>query len=208
MRILFFGDSITDGSRWRDDDSNMGFAYPFLLKAELGYNEPEKYEFFNRGIGGNRIVDLYARLKKDVLNLKPDVMSILCGVNDVWHDYGDAPNGVDEEKYYKVYDMMIAEIKEALPNIKIMIMEPFLLPGTGVDEWGYEEFRRKVEACAAKAKLIAEKYNLPFIPLQAGFDELAKTAPNSYWLRDGVHPTPMGHVFVKNQWLKAFEAIK
>lgn len=208
MRILFFGDSITDGSRWRDDDSNMGFAYPFLLKAELGYNEPEKYEFFNRGIGGNRIVDLYARLKKDVLNLKPDVMSILCGVNDVWHDYGDAPNGVDAEKYYKVYDMMIAEIKEALPDIKIMIMEPFLLPGTGVNEWCYEEFRHKVELCAEKAKLIAEKYNLPFIPLQAGFDELAKTASEAYWLRDGVHPTPMGHVFVKNQWLKAFEEIK
>ena len=208
MKILFFGDSITDGSRWRDDDSNMGFSYPFLLKAYLGNKYPDAYEFLNRGIGGNRIIDLYARLKKDVLNHKPDVMSILCGVNDVWHDYGDAPNGIDAEKYYKIYDMMIAEIKEALPNVKIMIMEPFLLPGTGVDEWGYEEFRQKVELCAEKAKLIAEKYDLPFIPLQAGFDALAKSNNNNaYWLRDGVHPTPMGHEFIKGEWLKAFERL-
>ena len=208
MKILFFGDSITDGSRWRDDDSSMGFAYPFLLKAHLGYNNPDAYEFLNRGIGGNRIVDLYARLKKDVLNHKPDVMSILCGVNDVWHDYGENPNGIDAEKYYKIYDLMIAEIKEALPDIKIMIMEPFLLPGTGVDEWGYEEFRHKVELCAAKAKLIAEKYDLPFIPLQAGFDALAKSNNNNaYWLRDGVHPTPVGHEFIKGEWLKAFDRL-
>ncbi|MBQ9920892.1 MAG: lysophospholipase, partial [Clostridia bacterium] len=87
MRILFQGDSITDAGRARDNDINLGTGYPMLVKATLGFEEPGKYEFFNRGISGNRVVDLYARIKNDIINLKPDVMSILIGVNDVWHEY-------------------------------------------------------------------------------------------------------------------------
>ena len=84
MRILFQGDSITDVGRTRDNnDIAMGSGYPLLVKGALGLDNPGKMEFINRGISGNRIVDVYARIKRDIINLKPDVMSILIGVNDV-----------------------------------------------------------------------------------------------------------------------------
>ena len=102
--------------------------------------------------------------------------------------------------------MLIEEVKEALPNIKIMIMEPFVLEACSTTEH-WEFFSTEVAKRASMARRIAEKYNLPFIKLQEGFDDLAKKAPNSYWLGDGVHPTPKGHEFIKNQWLKAFKEL-
>ena len=93
--------------------------------AELGLDNPGEYEFINRGISGNRIVDVYARIKADIINLEPDVMSILIGINDVWHEVGHK-NGVSAEKFFKIYSMLIEEIQEALPEIKIMILEPFV----------------------------------------------------------------------------------
>ena len=113
--ILFQGDSITDAGRSREDDANLGLGYPTLVKGELGFEYPGRYTMLNRGISGNRVVDLYARIKADIINLKPDVMSILIGVNDVWHELG-GHNGVDAEKYFKIYSMLIEEIKEALPE--------------------------------------------------------------------------------------------
>ena len=205
MRILFQGDSITDASRARDNDDNVGVGYPLLVKASLGFEEPGKYEFFNKGISGNRVTDVYARIKNDIINLKPDVMSILIGVNDVWHEFLPSPNGVDADKYYKIYDMLIEEVEAALPDIKIMILEPFVLKGTATAD--KEAFFTEVPKRAEMAKKIAEKYSLPYIPLQAGFDELTKKAEESYWLRDGVHPTAMGHEYIKNEWLKAFKKL-
>ena len=205
MRILFQGDSITDAGRARDNNINVGVGYPLLVKASLGFAEPGKYEFFNRGISGNRIVDVYARIKSDIINLKPDVMSMLIGVNDVWHEFTANPNGVDADKYYKIYDMLIEEIKAALPDIKIIILEPFVLKGTATED--KTEFFPEVAKRAEMAKKIAEKYNLVYVPLQAGFDKLCKEAEESYWLADGVHPTAMGHEYIKNEWLKAFDKL-
>lgn len=206
MRILFQGDSITDADRSREDSTRLGRGYPLLVEAALGLEEPDKHEFINRGISGNRIVDLYARIKCDIINLKPDVMSILIGVNDVWHEIGESPNGVSADKFFKIYSMLIEEIKEALPSIKIMILEPFVLEACSTTEH-WEFFKTEVSKRAEASRKIAEKYSLPFIPLQAGFDELAKKAPNSYWLGDGVHPTAKGHEFIKSQWLKAYKEI-
>ena len=208
MRVLFQGDSITDASRARDNDDYLGRGYPALIKSHLNFEEPGKYEFVNRGVSGNRVVDLYARLKADIINLKPDVMSILIGVNDVWHefDFENKPNGVDAEKFYKIYSMLIDEVKEALPDIKIIIMEPFALEGTGNSAY-YAEFKAEVLKRAQKARAIAEKYSLPFIELQNKFDEAAKLAPNSNWLRDGVHPAEAGHELIKREWLKSFKNI-
>lgn len=204
MRILFQGDSITDADRSRQDDSRLGVGYPRLVEAALGLEEAGEHEFFNRGISGNRIVDLYARIKADIINLKPDLMSILIGVNDVWHEIYENPNGVDADKFFKIYSMLIEEVKEALPNIKIMILEPFVLPGCStVENWDY--FSTEVPKRASMAKKIAEKYSLPFIPLQKGFDELSTKAPYEYWLGDGVHPTAKGHEFIKTEWIKAFK---
>lgn len=206
MKILFQGDSITDAGRVRENEEHLGGGYPNLVKAELGFLNPGEYTFVNKGISGNRVVDLYARIKKDIINLKPDVMSILIGVNDVWHEFSEAPNGVDVDKYFKIYCMLIEEVKAALPDIKIMIMEPFTLKGTGNEAY-WDSFKAEVEKRAAKAREVAEKYNLTFIPLQEKLDEAAKTAPNNYWLGDGVHPTVIGHELIKREWIKAFNTL-
>ena len=210
--ILFQGDSITDCGRNREDITSTGVGYVHMVKGQLGSECPGEYEFINKGVSGNRIVDVYARIKMDIINLKPDYMSLLIGVNDVWHELGGRHNGVAAEKFEKIYDMLIEEILEALPDIKIFILEPFVLEGAATiateaepERWDY--FRTEVPLRAAAAKRIAEKYNLPFVALQNIFDDACKQAPASYWLRDGVHPTPMGHWIIKNEWLNAFREV-
>jgi len=176
------------------------------VKASMGFENPGKYEFINKGIGGNRIVDLYARIKTDIINLKPDVMSILIGINDAWHELFESPNGVDEEKFFRIYCMLIEEVEEALPNIKIMIMEPFVLRTAHTEEnWNY--FESEIQKRAEMARKISKKYDLVYIPLQKGFNKLSEKIPTNYWLRDGIHPTDMGHEFIKNEWLKAFRSL-
>ena len=203
--ILFQGDSITDAGRNRDITFDLGKGYPNLVSAHIGFENPGEYEFINRGISGNRIVDLYARMKIDLINLKPDIMSILIGVNDVWHEVA-RQNGVAPAKYKKIYSMLIEEVKEALPDIKIMILEPFVLEGSATAE-NIDKFA-EVKEMAQTAKEVAEEHNLVFVSLQDKFDEAVKLAPPEYWLGDGVHPTPKGHELIKREWLKAFEMMK
>ena len=208
--ILFQGDSITDCDRKREIITSIGVGYAHMVKGQLGYENPGEYEFINKGISGNRIIDVYARIKTDIINLKPDYMSLLIGVNDVWHELGGKCNGVSAEKFERLYDMLIEEILTALPDIKIMILEPFVLEAAATtateeepERWNY--FRTEVPLRAAAAKRIAEKYGLPFVALQDKFDDACKSAPAYYWLKDGVHPTPMGHWIIKNEWLKVFQ---
>ncbi len=203
--ILFQGDSITDAGRSREDNDNLGLGYPTLVKAELGYDDPGAYQFYNRGISGNRVVDLYARIKVDFINLKPDVISILIGVNDVWHELGNQ-NGVEAEKYERIYSMLIEEIQDALPQTRIMILEPFVLKASATEgAWDY--FSAEVSKRAEKARLVAEKYHLTFIPLQEKFHKATNLCPPNYWLRDGVHPTTMGHELIKRAWIEAFRSL-
>ena len=208
--ILFQGDSITDCGRNRGIFTSTGEGYPNMVKGQLGCEFPGTYEVLKRGIGGNRIVDLYARIKSDIINLKPDYLSLLVGVNDVWHELDGECNGVSADKFEKIYDMLIAEILEALPEIKIIILEPFVLEASATaateaepDRWDY--FKNEVTLRAAAAERIAQKYQLPFVALQDKYDEACNQAPAAYWLQDGVHPTPMGHWIIKNEWLKAFQ---
>lgn len=204
MRILFQGDSITDCGRERGSMTNLGCGYAAFTKGRLVLKYPKAHEYINRGIGGDRVVDLYAKIKCNLINLAPDFLSILIGVNDVWHELGGRCNGVADEKYFKVYCDIIEEVKAALPNVKILIMEPFCLKGTATEpEW--DTFRSEVEKRAASARKVAEKYGLGFLPLQKGLDELAQTMPACDILFDGVHPTYAGHTYISRQWIKTFE---
>ncbi len=206
-RILFQGDSITDAGRNRNDFYGMGIGYPHLVAGTLGFENLGEYEFINRGISGNRSIDLLARVKADFIALKPDYMSILIGVNDVWHDIAEVPNGVDVEKYEFYYDLLIKQVNEALPELKIMILEPFVLKCVATEE-NWETFDREVKLRAAAARRIAEKYGLLFVSLQEKFDEAAKTAGAAALTGDGVHPNVKGHELIKREWIKAFESIK
>lgn len=205
--ILFQGDSITDVGRQNDLRlwGEFGFGYPLLISARLGCAHPDDYRFINRGVSGNRVVDLYARIKRDILNLRPDVLSILIGVNDVWHELGDR-NGVDADKYERIYDMLIGEIRAELPQIKILILEPFVTHGAATDS-AWDVFSTEVPLRAAAAKRIADKYALTFVPLQSKFDAAAAEYGETHWTIDGVHPTVFGHALIAQEWLAAFEKL-
>ncbi len=205
-KILFQGDSITDAGRSRTDDNNKGLGYPLLVTAKLGYENPGVYEFVNRGISGNRSIDLCARVKADFINLAPDYMSLLIGVNDVWHEFG-SKNGVSAEKFERNLTMLFDDIFEALPDLKVMMLEPFVLKASAT-EGAWEEFSSEVALRAEVVKRLCKKYGMKFVPLQEKFDEACKSAPESYWAADGVHPTPCGHELIAKAWLEAFEEIK
>jgi len=210
--ILFQGDSITDCGRDKEKQLNNGRGYAHLVSAHLTAEEHMVYKCINRSISGNRMVDLYSRIKIDMINLKPDYMSILIGINDVWHEY-TRQNGVDADKFEMVYGLLIEELKRALPDLKIMIMEPFVLHGsaTNTDEehpGRWEHFSSECVLRRQAAKRIADKYGLPFIPLQELLDRVSADTPEGYWLVDGVHPTPAGHELIKREWLKMFQTIK
>ncbi|MBR7140289.1 MAG: SGNH/GDSL hydrolase family protein [Lentisphaeria bacterium] len=203
-RILFQGDSITDAGRNREalPESNTGYGagYPALVAARIfGDHLGNEYNIINRGISGNRVVDLYARWKKDCLNLNPDVLSILIGVNDTWHEKSESRNGVEVERYKLIYDMLLDWTVKSLPEIKLVLMEPFVLETGAVSaDWLPEIAER-----GAVVKELAEKYNAVFIPCQQIIsDAAAKAGADDLILRDGVHPSVMGHQVLADAWLK------
>ncbi len=207
VRFLFQGDSITDAGRDRNDDNNYGYGYANLMASELLRKFPGEYEFLNRGISGNRVVDLYARMKSDIVNLRPDFVSILIGVNDVWHELSSR-NGVSAPRYEVVYSMLVEDLLEKLPDLKIIILEPFVLKGTATEE-SYGYFREEVEKRAEAAKNVAEKYGLVFIPLQEKFDKVVADGVRArYWLSDGVHPTAAGHQIIKEALMQTFTSLQ
>ena len=195
--ILFQGDSITDAGRNFQDDACMGYGYATMTAGKIAVDWPGQYQVVNKGISGNRIVDVYARIKKDIINLNPSYMSILIGVNDVWHEFGER-NGVDAVKFERVFDWLITELKEALPELKILVLEPFVLKGPAT-EHVWEGFSSEVSLRAAACKRLAEKHDLIFVPLQEKLEALAAATSNTYVLGDGVHPTYAGHELISRE---------
>lgn len=203
--ILFLGDSITDGGRLRQDPRNLGTGYPAYVAARLGLSYPEAFTFYNRGIAGNHVVDVYARIKKDAVNLQPDYMSLLVGVNDVWHEL-DFDAGVDAVKFKKVYSMLLEEILEELPRVKLLLIEPFVLKGSATEKY-YEEFRQGVKVRAEIVRNLAQEYKLPCLSLQKELDSLKEQASEGYWLYDGAHPTIYFHQYIADKWIEWFGEI-
>lgn len=223
--ILFQGDSITDCDRLRNpqDKGFHHFIQQFSSKKPLGNGYPSiisrhftadvgnfDLNFINRGISGNKVTDIYARIRKDIINLKPDYLSILVGVNDVWHGL-DSDEGTTSEKFEKIYDMLLEEIKNELPETKVMILEPFLLEGiatmnTKREPERYIKFRSGVLEKAEITKRLSEKHGIKFVPLQYRFDEIEKDRTLLY-SSDGVHPSYKGHEIIAEEWLKAYNEI-
>ena len=181
------------------DSKGLGPGYPGMIAARLACDRPGvEWDFINRGISGNRVVDLYARWKIDALNLKPDFLSILIGVNDTWHEFGSA-NGVEIPRYERFYRELIEWTQRELPSVKLVLLEPFVLCfGAVSDPWLPEIAER-----ARIVRTLAEEYSALFVPLQDLFSEAAKKAPPSHWLVDGVHPTAAGHQLIADAWLRA-----
>lgn len=203
--ILFQGDSITNWFRDRSLGSDLGKGYPCFVAGRLGLDMPGEFQFLNRGVSGDRIVDIYARIKRDILNLKPDMLSILVGINDVWHEL-ECSNGVDAKKFKKIYRMLLEEIMEALPDTKILLMEPFVLKGSATAA-NIDKFVAETATRAEAVRELALEFHLPFLPLQQGLNELVASMPEDYWLSDGVHPTVYFHQYIADKWILAFKEI-
>ena len=187
-RILFQGDSITDGNRGRNLDPNhiLGHGYCFIIAARQGAAFPDrKLDFYNRGVSGNTVLDLDKRWQTDTLDVKSDILSILIGVND-------EARGIPLDQYEQVYDKILNEAKAANPNIKFVLCEPFLAPTGKVNE-----SLLKRQQIVAK---LAEKYGAALVHFQRVFDEAVKLAPADYWIWDHVHPTYRGHQLMADEW--------
>lgn len=204
--ILFQGDSITDWYRDRDRDDILGANYALMAAGELGCKEPNKYNFVNRGIGGDRTVDILARVHKEMLQIKPDYVSILVGINDVWHGF-DLQNGITDKNFELYYNLIIEEIRDVVPSAEIMMLEPFILDAS-VTKGRWEEFSAEVFKKAEIVRKAAKDNNTLFVPLQETFNRAAELAPAEFWTIDGVHPTAAGHCLIKNEWIKAFEQLQ
>jgi lysophospholipase L1-like esterase len=207
--ILFQGDSITDCGRNRDaadtanDLGGLGQGYAMMAAADLLLTRPaDGLKIFNRGISGNRVVDLYARIKSDIINLQPDIVSILIGVNDTWHEMTRG-NGVSVPKYERVYRELLNEVRVGLPGVRFVLCEPFVLRcGVVTEDWVTEIDQRR----SVVAKL-AQEYGALVVPFQAMFDKAANEAPPAYWAFDGVHPTAAGHLLMAKTWMQTLNAV-
>jgi lysophospholipase L1-like esterase len=197
-RVLFQGDSITDMNRGRNADPNhlLGHSYAFLISARIGAAHPEqKLVFINRGISGNKVADLAKRWQADAIELKPDVLSILVGVNDLLL-------GTPAAEYELAYDRLLADTRASLPDVRLILLEPFGLPtGNRKDFWqAYGTALAERRAIVAR---LAEKHRATFVPLQDVFDTAAYRAPAEYWIWDGVHPTYAGQQLIADAWVAA-----
>jgi lysophospholipase L1-like esterase len=203
--ILFQGDSITDAGRIREENSfnnsrSLGSGYPMLAGAELlGKYASLNLKVFNKGVSGNKVFQLADRWDADCLDIKPDILSILIGVNDIWHKLNGQYNGT-VEIYKHDYIALLERTKKALPNVKLIICEPFAVPGVkAVDDKWYPEFYGYQKA----AREISDQFGATFIPYQRIYDEAQKQAPGAYWTPDGVHPTLAGAQLMSQAWVEA-----
>ena len=198
--ILFQGDSITDGNRGRNSDLNHvhGHGYQYIIAAELTADNIDKnVEFINRGISGNRIADLYGRWAEDCLNLKPTILSILIGINDIIFKW-EHKSGSDPERYEKIYRYLLDEVKKQNPDTLIVIMEPFF--GEKKEKELNTFFKERIGGYAEVAKKIAEEYGAVFVPLQDMIDSYKEKTDIYNILWDGIHPTTCGHELIARRW--------
>ena len=202
--VLFQGDSVTDCGRDRSaTDPNaagaLGSGYPLLVASAVLAARPEgALKFYNRGVSGNKVPDLQERWAHDTLDLKPDVLSILIGVNDFWHKLSMGYTGTVQD-YENQYTALLAQTRQALPRARLIVLEPFVLRCCAVNEQWFPEFTAR-QAAAAR---VASRAGATFVPLQAVFDQRVRTAPPQYWASDGVHPTVAGHAVIAEQWRRA-----
>jgi lysophospholipase L1-like esterase len=202
--VLFQGDSITDAGRSRPEAGQanhqlaLGNGYAWLAGAQLLLDRPKDHLMvYNRGISGNKVFQLANRWQADCLDLKPNLLSVLIGVNDIWHGLNGNYDGT-VETYERDFMALLTRTREALPAIKLVVCEPFVLRcGAVTDKWFplFDEYR-------VAAKRVATSFHASWVPFQGMFDEAVKYAPAEHWAKDGVHPSSAGASLMAHAWLK------
>lgn len=194
-RILFQGDSITDGNRGRSPDPNhiLGHGYQFIIAAKYGAAYADRnLTFINRGISGNTVGDLAKRWQKETIDLKPDVLSILIGVNDTARK-----DPIDE--FERGYDQLLADARKANPEIRLVLCAPFMLP---IGHWkaDYETWFANIKKRQEIVAKLAQKYHAAYVNFQPVFEAASAKVPAERWLWDGIHPSYSGHQLMADEW--------
>jgi acyl-CoA thioesterase I len=200
--VLFQGDSITDADRARFYPDDLGRGYALMAAGWFAAHEPERgAHFLNRGVAGDRVVDLLARWDDDCLALRPDLLSILVGINETWRtfDVGD-PTPVDA--FERSYHDLLSRTREALPATRLILMEPFALPVAPDREAWRADLDPKIQA----VRRLAREFGALLIPLDGLFAQATARREATFWAEDGVHPTPAGHALIARAWLRAVGA--
>lgn len=195
--VLFYGDSITDCGRDRSDSDSLGNGYVQILADCLANRDSDQSpRVTNRGISGNRIYDLEARLDEDVIALEPTVVSILVGINDTWHRFNHGKESPLPD-FTASYERVLTRLG-AVENLRILILEPFLLP---IPE-DRRAWRADLDQRISIIRDLAWKHRIPYIPLDGTFAAASVATGHAHWLPDGVHPSPEGHRLIAGSWLE------
>jgi lysophospholipase L1-like esterase len=196
-RVLFQGDSITDGNRGRSADPNhiLGHGYAFIIAAKYGADFADRnLTFINRGVSGNTVLDLQKRWPKDTLELQPDILSVLIGVND-------KGRGVPMDQYEQTYDRLLTEARAANPKLKLVLCEPFVVNHLATTPANGSPNADIVQRQQIVAKLAA-KHGAALVHFQKALDEACRRAPAAHWIWDDVHPTYSGHQILADEWVR------
>ena len=198
MKILFQGDSVTDAGRDRSNPADLGEGYPKFASAMIQDSYPDtEFEFVDLGISGNRTEHLVARLESDFIEIQPDIVSIMIGINDVWHHYSHAIETTDEQ-FESNYRTVLDAIKSRT-KARILMIQPFLLETVDpAKQVLCEELARK----QAIIKRLADEYADAYLPLDEILHQEVDAEPAEY-SRDGVHPTPDGACRIGEAYLGA-----
>ena len=199
MKILFQGDSVTDAGRDRSDPHDMGNGYPRFASAMIQDSFPDtEFEFVDLGISGNRTEHLVERMEADFIEIQPDIVSILIGVNDVWHHYAFEYVETTDEQFESNYRTLLDAIKSRT-NARILMIQPFLLETVDPAKQELcEELARK----QAIVKKLADEYADAYLPLDEVLHSMTEEEP-AYYAADGVHPTPDGACCIGEAYLGA-----
>lgn len=192
MKIVFQGDSITDAGRDKRNYHDMGNGYPKFTSQQLRDMFPDvDFEFINQGISGNRTCQLFDRLYLDAIAFNPDIITVLIGVNDIWHRYGGGKIETTDEQIETNYRAILNRLKKQT-NAKIVMLAPYLLDSKDVDH-----MRDDLERVLTIEKKLAAEFADAFVPLDELFAEAVKTQPEPlFYSNDGVHPNQNGAQFI------------
>lgn len=196
-RILFIGDSITDCGRDRNNPESLGYGYVQKVGGviDCGFSELN-LELINKGISGNRVIDLKKRWKEDCIALSPDILSVYIGINDTWRKY-DADDETPANEFEKIYRELLQEAKNNL-DCQIVMIEPFVVPYPEDREKWREDLDPKIDAVRRLAREFADAY----VPLDGIFASASCRKEAKFWALDGVHPTNAGHTLIADAWFK------
>ncbi len=204
LTFLFQGDSITDGNRGRNTDPNhvMGHGYAFAVASRVGADfASADHHFYNRGISGNKVPDLQQRWQTDALDLQPDVLSILIGINDAAAAVEKKPGMQTADEFENGYRNLLTRSRAARPDVLLILGIPFVT-AVGKRKENFEQWQYETAQRAERVKKLAAAFDALVVDYQVVFDKAASKAPADYWIWDGIHPTVAGHELMAREWVK------